>query len=250
MLVGLDTMIFIRRPGRLGNERGFTMLEMIVVLAVIGIMAATLTPLVLNYFDDARRSRAQKDVEVIAGSLFKLTRDVGHFPFYKDGSKTTGDADFSLLRGPGNDPADTTAKWLTTGGSGGFPGQGQGVQGGFPGQGQGVQGGFPGQGGGTSVQADSLENHLVKNSPGGTTDKPYPVTGPRTWRGPYVESIIEDPWGHRYLVNIKNAHPGDATPKTVWVLSAGPNGAIETDPNALADSGATPAGDDIAVRVK
>jgi hypothetical protein len=51
-------------------------------------------------------------------------------------------------------------------------------------------------------------------------------------------------------VNIKNANPSDSSPKVVWVLSAGPNGTIETDPTSLSDSGPVPGGDDIVVRVK
>ena len=231
------------------EERGLTMMEVIVVLAVIGIMAAMLTPMVLNYLDDAKVSAAQTDVKAIAGSVLKLSRDVGHFPFYKDGNQTTGDPDFDLLVGQGNDPTDGTGKWLSSG-SGGFPGQGQGVQDGFPGQGQGVQGGFPGQGSSGSVKTDGLENHLIKNTPGGATDNRYAVTGPRAWRGPYLEKIAQDPWGNRYLANIKNANPNDVSPKVVWVLSAGPNGKIETDPTALTDSGPVPGGDDIVVRVK
>jgi len=233
---------------RLLGERGLTMMEVIVVLAVLGIMAAMLTPVVLNYFEDSKVSAAQKDVSTIAASILKLSRDVGHFPLYKDGNKTTGDPDFDLLVGQGNNPVDGTGKWLTSG-SGEFPGGGA-TGGQFPGRGQGNQGQFPGQGPGGSVKTDGLENHLVKNMPGGATDKRYATAGPRAWRGPYLEQIAQDPWGNRYLVNIKNANPGDASPKVVWVLSAGANGTIETDPTALADAGPIASGDDIAVRVK
>jgi 3-oxoacyl-[acyl-carrier-protein] synthase II len=46
----------LRRFAKLAGARGFTMLEMIVVLAVIGTMAAVLTPMVLNYLEDAKLS--------------------------------------------------------------------------------------------------------------------------------------------------------------------------------------------------
>ena len=51
-------------------------------------------------------------------------------------------------------------------------------------------------------------------------------------------------------MNIKKANPADGTPKVVWVISAGANGKLETDPNALADSGPVALGDDIALRLK
>jgi len=224
------------------------MIEIIVILAVLGVMAAVLAPVVLNYLDDSRKSKAESDVKTLGGSILRLTRDVGHFPLYKDGAKTTGGSEIDLLVGPGNDPVDGTGKWLSSGGSGTFPGQGEGVQGGFPGQGKGVQRGFPGQGPGVSAVTDNLENHLTRNAPGGSTSNPYPVTGPLAWRGPYLEKITEDSWGNRYLVNIRNAHPDQA--KAVWVLSAGPNGIIETDPDAATDAGPTPGGDDIAIRLR
>ena len=166
---------------------------------VIGIMAAMLTPMVLNYIDDAKLSKAEEDVK--------------HFPLYTDGTKTTGTPDFDLLRGPGNPPLDNddaSQKWLT----------------------------------GTAAE---LENHLVKNAPGGTK---YLATGRNSWKGPYVERLTEDPWGNQYLINIKGADPGNTQAKVVWVLSSGPNGKIETGWDVLADSGPAPGGDDIVVRVK
>lgn len=202
----------LRKLRRTGGDRGFTMLEIIVILGVIAIMAAVLTPMILNYLDDAKVSKAQADVQAISGSVLKLTRDVAHFPIFKDGTKTTGDPDIELLQGPGNDPVDNSSSpWL-----------------------------------GTSKKGD-LGDHLVKNNPGSNK---YPTTGRFTWKGPYLEKVSEDPWGNRYLVNIKNANPADSSPKTVWVISAGPNGKIETDPNSATDSGPTPGGDDIVIRIK
>jgi hypothetical protein len=98
-----------------------------------------------------------------------------------------------------------------------------------------------------------LEDHLVKNMPSGltTTDTTkYATTGRFSWRGPYLEKLSEDPWGNRYLVNIKNGSPSDTPAKVVWVLSAGPNGIIETKPNDLTDSGPVTGGDDTAVRIR
>ncbi len=209
----------IRRLPKIRGQRGFTMLEMIVVLAVIAIMSAVLTPMVLNYVDDAKKSKAQSDVKTLASFIVSLTKDVRHFPIYFDGTKTTGDPDIELLQGPGNDPTDNSSS---------------------------------GQGWLAPSKKDDLANHLVINKPGGTSNtKKYASSGYVSWKGPYVEQITEDPWGNRYLINIKNGNPNDAAPgKVIWVLSAGPNGKIETDPSALTDSGPVPGGDDIAVRIR
>jgi len=190
-----------------------TMMEIIVVLGVVAIMAAMLTPMVMNYLDDAKLGKAEEDVKTIGLALVTMTKDVKHFPLYSDGTKTNGTPDFDLLRGPGNPPLDNDSadqKWLT----------------------------------GTAAD---LQNHLVKNAPGGTK---YTSSGRNAWKGPYVERLTEDPWGNQYIVNIKGADPANVQAKVVWVLSAGPNGKIETDSSVLADSGPTPGGDDIVVRIK
>ena len=198
-----------------GNQRGMTMMEVIVVLAVIGVMAAVLTPMVINYLEDSKVSKAQSDVKTIAGVILRLHKDIAHPPIYKDGTKTTGSSEIELLRGPGNNPTETDGsnKWLTT----------------------------------ATDKIGELEDHLIKNAPGGNK---YPTTGRFPWRGPYLEKVSEDPWGNRYLVNIKNANPADGTPKVVWVISAGANGKLETDPSSAADSGPNAGGDDIAIRIK
>lgn len=206
------------------GERGITLMEIIVVLGVIGVMAAMLAPMVLNYLEDAKKSKAEADVKALAGVIHRLARDVAHFPIYTNGTLTSGAPTIQLLQGPGNDPDKTTSH---------------------------------GQAWNLLTPVGDLENHLIKNLPGGAntpTNEKYRTANSRfLWRGPYMEKISEDAWGNKYLVNIKNADPAENTPansKVVWVLSAGPNGKIETDPSALADSGALPGGDDIAVRIR
>jgi type II secretory pathway pseudopilin PulG len=195
-------------------EGGLSLIEVIVVLAVIGVLGGVLAVIVVNYLEDARKSKAHADVKIIGLAILRLTRDVTHFPFFKDGSRTAGDPEIDLLRGPGKDPVDNAVAgqaWLAT------------------------------------TRVGELEDHLVRNNPGGAK---YPTTGPLAWRGPYLEKITEDPWGNRYLVNVKNANPANVPPRAVWVLSAGPNGRIETRQTADSDSGPVAGGDDIAIRIK
>lgn len=213
-------LALLRRLPKIGGERGMSLMEIVVILGVLGVLAATLFPTVLNYLEDAKKSKAESDVQTIAGVINRLAKDVAHFPLYKDGTKTTTTEapDWELLQGPGNDPVDNDGnnKWLTV-----------------------AQG-----------KIDELQNHLIKNNPGSKEYETDPAKSRFLWRGPYVENIGPDPWRNRYLVNIKNADPAANPAKVVWVLSAGPNGKIETDPNANADSGPVARGDDIAVRIK
>jgi len=216
----------------LGQAGGFTMLELIVILAVIGIVAAMLSPMVTSYLDDAKMAGADADVKQIGGAIIKLSTDVAHFPVYRDGNRTNGEPDIHLLKGPGNDPLDYT---------GPGPGLGQGH-----GQGEALGlGAGPGWFGTTKI--GDLGDHLTTNNPGAVA---YRTAGRHRWRGPYLEQLGADPWGNRYLVNIKHAGPGDGEPKVVWVLSAGPNGKIDTGPSVAADGSPVPAGDDIVYRIK
>ena len=71
----------------------------------------------------------------------------------------------------------------------------------------------------------------------------YPSTGDNAWDGPYALKFKADPWGNRYMSNVRNFHQGQTG--AVWVISAGPNGQIESVSTDL-----TLSGDDIGYLLK
>src|SRR3990170_5336712 len=77
------------------NSKGFTLVEIIVILAVISILVAILTPTVLKYIDEARGDRAGADVKNINAMINDLIKDTGQYPGAKLESGNT------FLCGPG-----------------------------------------------------------------------------------------------------------------------------------------------------
>ena len=59
---------------KIRSNRGFTLLEIIVVVTIIAILAAYIAPKVTGRVDDARISKAKSDIRVLESSmeLFKL----------------------------------------------------------------------------------------------------------------------------------------------------------------------------------
>lgn len=206
-------------------------MEIVVVLAVMGALLAALAPAAFTYLRDARVTQAQNDANRIAEAIGKFLQDVGIPPYKNNTSspksqvKQAGDFDCLI----GNDGLEhTTTTDETTGDSWTSSG---GVQ---------CQSG--------STTRDTLENHLITNTPGGSATKAYGTTGKTAWKGPYVPSIPQDPWGNKYIVNIGKIDP--SVNKAVWVISSGPDGNLETAADANAASSFTAGGDDIIARVK
>jgi general secretion pathway protein G len=112
-------------PHRLSAARGFTLIEILVVVVILGILAAIVVPRVMERPGEARVTRSRQDIQgiVTALSLYKLDN-------------------FS------------------------YPSSGQGLE-------------------------------ALVTKPSGQPDAP-------NWKGPYLDRVAKDPWGHPYLY----AQPG------------------------------------------
>src|SRR4051812_14897643 len=102
------------------RNRGFTMLEMVVVLGIIAILAAVLTPMVNNYVDQSRTAKAQSDVRTIGEAIGRFERDVGRYPMWTLATGTNsalqdGTANIVTLRSGGNLPTEaSTTAWTSS----------------------------------------------------------------------------------------------------------------------------------------
>ena len=186
------------------NEKGFTLIEVVVVVAVIAILAAVLTPFITKYIDDSRDAKARNEAQVIGAAMTNFMKDTALWP----SRNATGGAVMVLYTGTTTPAAATiftavppvvpvVANWAGA--------------------------------------VAPLDNSLLVNGTGNA----YPTVGDLRWKGPYVGSALPaDPWGRPYVANVAATGP-------IWVLSAGPNGKIQTAVTAT-----VVLGDDIGFRVR
>jgi general secretion pathway protein G len=83
-----------RTPSR-RNQRGFTLIEIMVVVVIMGIMAALVVPKLMGRADDARITAAKQDISTIIQALKLYKLDNQHYPNTEQGlqalvSKPTG----------------------------------------------------------------------------------------------------------------------------------------------------------------
>ncbi|MEM1410143.1 MAG: type II secretion system major pseudopilin GspG [Pseudomonadota bacterium] len=69
------------------EERGFTLLELLVVLVILGLLAALVAPRVLGYLGGAKADAARVQIERLASSIDFYHLDTGSYPTEAQGLK-------------------------------------------------------------------------------------------------------------------------------------------------------------------
>jgi general secretion pathway protein G len=100
----------------LARSRGFTLLEMLVVLVIIGLLASLVGPKLFTKVDSSKVQTAQAQVKMIKGALETMRLDIGRYPTPAEGLTmlNTAPADEkvrSRWRGPYMDEAVPPDPW-------------------------------------------------------------------------------------------------------------------------------------------
>jgi len=75
-----DTMPVTRRHVLRAAQRGFTLIEMMVVIAIIGVLAALIVPKIMSRPDEARAVAAKQDIATLMQALNLYRLDNGRYP--------------------------------------------------------------------------------------------------------------------------------------------------------------------------
>lgn len=211
------------------SQRGFTLIEAAVAIAVVAILSGIIIPLVVKNLKDSQVSRAKNDVQVIAAALASQIKDTGRTPRLAGGLNGASGAGNNMWgsgpTGTANIPnlnvlANNTFTNLFTANA--------------------------------SVATELLAANTMFGFATATAQQEF------QYRGPYLGTDVAsklDPWGNRYVVIGYNATSG-AISGAIWVICAGPNGQVVA-PIYNAATGGYPANwnyagtssDDIVVRV-
>lgn len=121
----------MRRPCPNHKQAGFTLIEVMIVVVILGILAAAIVPNLTGRAGEARTIKAKSDIRTLAGALNNYKLDNFRFPSTEQGlealvSKPSGEPEPKNWRKGGyisnlpNDPWGNPYQYLSPGENGAF----------------------------------------------------------------------------------------------------------------------------------
>ena len=81
----LDQISISRRRSRARRQRGFTLVEILVVITIIGLIMSLVGPRVLNYLSKSKVKAARIQIQSFSSALDLLYLDTGRYPSTAEG---------------------------------------------------------------------------------------------------------------------------------------------------------------------
>ena len=103
----------MKRNPPIHRRRGFTLIELIVVMLILAILAALIVPRVVGRGDDAKRAKAATDLSRAANLLQQFRLDTGRYPTMEEGlmALRTPPGDIQNWKGPYTEKAIPPDPW-------------------------------------------------------------------------------------------------------------------------------------------
>ena len=213
----------------ISRQDGFTLIEVIIAVALVAIMAVAVAPPLVQNIKQGKITRAQNDAQTLGTAFLNYYKDIGEWPTHEGATALT------IMAGNGS----------LGGGRAGIPAGSPAVPG--------------SENWAMAASIGDMSRHLTGNKPATTNPLMISSQNPNAtsrWNSPYTGGVPLDPWGNAYLVAIKYGQPAltgttteDYDKHNIMVLSAGPNKIIETPlDDTVFDE--IPGGDDIGYMVQ
>src|SRR5438093_1273401 len=98
---GVSPVLTHARARRACHGGGFSLIEIMVVVVIIGLLATLVTYATTNYLDRAKRERAKADIATYSGAVDSFYLEHGRFPDNSEGLRVLAPTFVKVLQ---NDP--------------------------------------------------------------------------------------------------------------------------------------------------
>ena len=108
------------------NQRGFSLIELMIVMVILGLLASLVGPAMFKKLGTAKQKTAKTQIEMLMSALDSYRLDIGHYPSQQEGLEALvinpGDEKWDgpyLAKGLPNDPWDNPYHYQNPGEHGG-----------------------------------------------------------------------------------------------------------------------------------